>query len=127
MKKKLVIVDDEPSISMIIELNLSNDYSIESFLEKSQFIEYANQNAIDALVLDLNLNGESGKTLIPLIRNGEFEKVNPLIPIVVLSGEDSTEEKINCLEDGADDYLVKPFNPLELKARMKRIFSRMHG
>ena len=46
------------------------------------------------------------------------------IPILILSGEDNTDSKIECLEAGADDYLVKPFNPRELEARLKNILRR---
>ena len=52
-----------------------------------------------------------------------YMKSNPLyshIPVVILSSEDSTTERIKLLEEGAADYIVKPFNPMELKARVKR-------
>lgn len=126
MKRRLAIIDDEPSISMIIELNLSEDYQITSLQDLDEFNQHIQENEVDALVLDLNLSGESGKDLIPLVRGAKFDRVNANIPIVVLSGEDSTDEKITCLNEGADDYLVKPFNPMELKARINRIFARIH-
>tara|TARA_Y100000814_G_scaffold161649_1_gene118056 strand:+ start:51 stop:437 length:387 start_codon:yes stop_codon:yes gene_type:complete len=126
MKRRLAIIDDEPSISMIIELNLSEDYQITSLQDLDEFNQHIQENEVDALVLDLNLSGESGKDLIPLVRGAKFNRVNANIPIVVLSGEDSTDEKITCLNEGADDYLVKPFNPMELKARINRIFARIH-
>ena len=111
---------------MIIELNLSEDYQITSLQDLDEFNQHIQENEVDALVLDLNLSGESGKDLIPLVRGAKFNRVNANIPIVVLSGEDSTDEKITCLNEGADDYLVKPFNPMELKARINRIFARIH-
>lgn len=126
MKRKLVILDDEPSISMIIELNLSDEYNIESLQDKDQFSEHLQSNSMDALILDLNLSGESGKSIISEVRKAKYNLVDCNIPIIVLSGEDSTDEKISCLQLGADDYLVKPFNPIELQARMKRIFSRIN-
>lgn len=125
MKRKLAILDDEPSIAMIIELNLNDSFEINSFQDKDSFETHAAENEIDALILDLNLAGESGRALIGEIRQGHFAKLNSKIPIVILSGEESTSEKIQCLQIGADDYLVKPFNPVELKVRIQRIFSRI--
>lgn len=126
MKKKLAILDDEPSISMIIELNLGKEYEINSLLNIDEFNQHILNHPVDALVLDLNLSGESGRPIIAQIRNKKLATVKSNIPIVVLSGEDSTDEKISCLKDGADDYLVKPFNPMELMARINRIFERIN-
>ena len=126
MKKKLAILDDEPSISMIIELNLGKEYEINSLLNIDEFNQHILNHSVDALVLDLNLSGESGRPIIAQIRNTKLATVKSNIPIVVLSGEDSTDEKISCLKDGADDYLVKPFNPMELMARINRIFERIN-
>lgn len=126
MKKKLAILDDEPSISMIIELNLGKEYEINSLLNIDEFNQHILNHSVDALVLDLNLSGESGRPIIAQIRNKKLATVKSNIPIVVLSGEDSTDEKISCLKDGADDYLVKPFNPMELMARINRIFERIN-
>ncbi|MGB0165217.1 MAG: response regulator transcription factor, partial [Luteibaculum sp.] len=127
MKRKLGILDDEPSISMIIELNLSDEYSIHAFQDKESFDVFVAKESLDALILDLNLAGNSGKDVITEIRNSNHPTLASSIPIIILSGEDSTQEKISCLNEGADDYLVKPFNPMELKARMNRIFSRING
>jgi DNA-binding response OmpR family regulator len=62
-----------------------------------------------------------GLELIEQLKNSGFFKS---IPLIVLSGEESTETRIKCLDAGADDYVVKPFNPMELEARLKAILRR---
>jgi DNA-binding response OmpR family regulator len=60
----------------------------------------------------------SGVEFVAYMKNNELLKS---IPIIILSSEDSTTERIKLLEDGAADYILKPFNPLELKIRIKKI------
>jgi DNA-binding response OmpR family regulator len=60
----------------------------------------------------------SGVELVAYMKSNELLKS---IPIIILSSEDSTTERIKLLEDGAADYILKPFNPMELKVRIKKI------
>jgi DNA-binding response OmpR family regulator len=59
-----------------------------------------------------------GDEFLKYLKNNELFKS---IPVIMLSGEDSTTERIRLLSEGADDYIVKPFNPLELKVRLKKL------
>jgi DNA-binding response OmpR family regulator len=76
----------------------------------------------DVIISDLHTPQVNGLQLIEQVKSSGFFRV---IPILILSGEDNTETKIKCLEAGADDYLVKPFNPRELEARLQNILRRI--
>ena len=76
----------------------------------------------DLIISDLHTPVMNGFELIKQLKAGELFND---IPIVVLSGEDNSEMRIKCLDAGADDYVVKPFNPRELESRIKVIFRRI--
>jgi DNA-binding response OmpR family regulator len=76
----------------------------------------------DVIVADVNMPDMNGMEFIAQIRTSGFFKD---IPLIMLSGNEGTADKIKCLKAGADDYLVKPFNPEELEARITNILRRM--
>ena len=79
-------------------------------------------NIPDLIVTDLNTPHLGGLALIKQIKASDFFSS---IPIVVLSGEESSEMIVTCLDAGADDFVVKPFNPKELEARIKVVLRRI--
>lgn len=79
-------------------------------------------NMPDLIISDLNTPVMGGLDLTKQLKASDIFKK---IPIVILSGEESSEMIIKCLEAGADDYLVKPFNPKELEARLKVVLRRI--
>ena len=112
MKKKILLVDDKATIGKVASIYLGKDYDV-------MYLDWLNEgNVPDLIISDIRM---------PLMRGDEFlryMKANELfksIPIVMLSSEESTTERIKLLEEGAEDYILKPFNPLELKIRIKKI------
>ncbi len=75
----------------------------------------------DIIITDLNTPEMGGLELIQQLRTSGYFTA---IPVLVLSGDENTEMRIKCLDSGADDYLVKPFNPRELEARLRAILRR---
>jgi DNA-binding response OmpR family regulator len=122
MKPTILIVDDELPIRKLLDFFLSPTYEV---VVKDDVPEAMNWlvkgNRPDAIILDIEMPVYSGKDLLKIIR--EDDKNNN-IPIIMLSGNEKTLERIECLNLGADDYLVKPFNPLELEARINNLFKR---
>lgn len=123
IKKVLLIVDDEPSICLILEHYFKADYQVvmkSNGLEAMQWLEEGNNP--DAIVADYEMPEMDGPDFIKQIRASSRHRD---VGMIILSGKDSTSSKIKCLKLGADDYLVKPFNPEELSLRIQNILNRI--
>ena len=121
MKKKILIVDDEPSISMLIEFN----FKLAGFEVHCVFDGEAVFGAIqsfrpDLIVLDLMLPKMDGLQVCRKLRSQ-----NNLVPIIMLTAMQDLTDKIAGLDNGADDYMTKPFSPLELVSRIQAIHRRI--
>lgn len=122
--RQLLVVDDEASIGLIIEINLGDQFEIVQMLDGMEAMNWISRGNIPtAIVADLNMPKLDGLSFIRQLRNNELFKDTP---IIVLSSEDSSLMKIKALKTGADDYLVKPFNPEELSVRLEKILSRLN-
>ena len=122
MKKiEILVVEDEPKLAQTISdfLRIQN-YEVETALTGNKALEYFCQNKqkVDLILLDLMLPKLDGLSVCQQIR--EFSNV----PIVMLTAKGEDMDKILGLEYGADDYITKPFNILEVKARIKAIMRR---
>ena len=117
--KKILVVDDEKSIVKGIKFSLEqDDMKVEVAYDGETALELAKANHYDMILLDIMLPGFSGLEVCQMIR--EFSDV----PIIMLTAKGDDMAKILGLEYGADDYITKPFNILEVKARIKAIFRR---
>ena len=117
--KKILVVDDEKSIVKGIKFSLEqDDMKVEVAYDGETALELAKANHYDMILLDIMLPGFSGLEVCQMIR--EFSDV----PIIMLTAKGEDMDKILGLEYGADDYITKPFNILEVKARIKAIFRR---
>ena len=117
--KKILVVDDEKSIVKGIKFSLEqDDMKVEVAYDGETALELAKANHYDMILLDIMLPGFSGLEVCQMIR--EFSDV----PIIMLTAKSDDMDKILGLEYGADDYITKPFNILEVKARIKAIFRR---
>lgn len=113
-KQKILIVDDEAAIADLIEVYLKNEgYHIFKFYSGKEALDCAEKEDIDLAILDVMLPDMDGFTLCHHIRNNHF------YPIIMLTAKVEDMDKITGLTLGADDYMTKPFNPLELMARVK--------
>lgn len=117
--KKILVVDDEKSIVKGIKFSLEqDDMKVEVAYDGETALELAKANHYDMILLDIMLPGFSGLEVCQMIR--EFSDV----PIIMLTAKGDDMDKILGLEYGADDYITKPFNILEVKARIKAFFRR---
>ena len=117
--KKILVVDDEKSIVKGIKFSLEqDDMKVEVAYDGETALELAKANHYDMILLDIMLPGFSGLEVCQMIR--EFSDV----PIIMLTAKGDDMDKRLGLEYGADDYITKPFNILEVKARIKAIFRR---
>ena len=116
---KILVVDDEKVIVKGIKFNLENEgYEVVTGSDGKEAVEYAKQGDIDLIVLDLMMPELDGLEACMQIR--EFSDV----PIIMLTAKSDDMDKLMGFEQGADDYLTKPFNILELKARIRALLRR---
>ena len=114
MKEQILIVDDEKEIADLVTLYLENEgFSVFKFYSSTEALECINTQSIDLAILDIMMPEIDGLKLCQIIR----EQYN--YPIIMLTAKSTELDKINGLMLGADDYLTKPFLPLELVARVK--------
>lgn len=119
MSKRVLVVDDEKLIVKGIRFSLEQDgMEVSCAYDGEEALEIAKSEKFDIILLDVMLPGLSGFEVCQQIR--EFSDV----PIVMLTAKGDDMDKILGLEYGADDYITKPFNILEVKARMKAIMRR---
>lgn len=114
MPDKILITDDEPAIADLVELYLKNEgYETIKCENAMDALTVLEKEEISLAILDVMLPDMDGFTLLQKIREDHF------FPIIMLTAKIEDEDKINGLSLGADDYITKPFNPLELTARVK--------
>ena len=114
MSEKILIVDDEQSIADLVEVYLQNDgFQVYKFYNAAEALACAEKEQLSLAILDVMLPDMDGFTLCRKIRE------NHLFPIIMLTAKVEDIDKITGLTLGADDYITKPFNPLELTARVK--------
>ncbi len=119
-RKRALVVDDEKLIVKGIRFSLEqDDMQVDCAYDGEEALEYARANQYDIILLDVMLPKLTGFEVCQQIR--EFSNV----PIVMLTAKGEDMDKILGLEYGADDYITKPFNILEVKARIKAIMRRM--
>ena len=119
MSKKVLVVDDEKLIVKGIKFSLEQDgYDVDCAYDGEEALELVKQNEYDVMLLDVMLPKLTGFEVLQMIR--EFS----MLPVIMLTAKGDDMDKILGLEYGADDYITKPFNILEVKARIKAIFRR---
>ena len=119
---KILVVDDEELLVKGIRFNLQNDgYQVVTGSNGREAIELARDPDIRLIVLDVMMPEVDGLTACRTIR--EFSDV----PIIMLTARTEDMDKLLGFEHGADDYLTKPFNILELKARIRALLRRSGG
>lgn len=114
MPEKILIVDDEKDIADLVTVYLKNDgYEVFTFYQAQDALQCIEQETIGLAILDVMLPDMDGFTLCRKIREKH------LFPIIMLTAKVEDIDKITGLTVGADDYMTKPFNPVELLARVK--------
>ena len=117
---RILIVEDDPNIALGLEYDLKLEgYSIEVVTDGETACRRAHETPYDLLVLDLMLPRKDGFAVCRELRRAGLKT-----PILILTAKTAEAEKVLGLELGADDYVTKPFSPLELRARVKALLRR---
>jgi len=119
MNERILIIEDDPSISKLLQRGLAYEgYNVECAPDGKSGLVKARDNAPDLVVLDWMLPGLDGLEVCHRLRMGGS------IPVLMLTAKDTVEDRIQGLDAGADDYMVKPFNLDELLARIRALLRR---
>lgn len=118
-KAEILIIDDEPQIRKLLEITLqSNDYRVNEASTAKEGLIAAASHPPDLILLDIGLPDENGHSVLKKLREWY---INPIIILSVQSGE---EDIVKALDNGANDYLVKPFRSGELLARIRSVLRK---
>ncbi len=119
LKNKVLIVEDDEAIANMIAMNLRvADYDTTIFYDgMAAFKDISNNHNYDIAILDVMLPGLDGFSLLPVISSYN-------IPVIFLTAKDDLASKLQGLKGGAEDYIVKPFEMLELMVRIEKILAR---
>ena len=119
---KILVVDDEKTLVKGLKFNLENEgYAVDTCYDGEAAVEMAKQNDYNLIVLDLMMPKLDG--LAACMRIREFSTV----PVIMLTARSEDTDKLIGFEYGADDYMTKPFNTLELKARIRALLRRTNS
>ncbi len=118
MNKKILLIEDEAQIRKFLKKTLLVlGYDVYDALSAEHATEVLNQQHPDLILLDLGLPGQDGQTWLV-----QFRKKHTQTPVIIISARGSSDEVVRALENGANDYVKKPFDMPELVARIKRSF-----
>ncbi len=116
---RILVVDDDPTIRKFVRVNLeSRDFQVLLASDGEEALKLVEKELPDLIILDIMMPKIDGLTVCQRVR--EWSK----IPIIMLSAKDSEQDKVRCLDCGADDYLTKPFSLRELLSRIKAVLRR---
>ncbi len=119
MRNRILLCEDEKNIVSFLEAELAHaDYSSDVAFDGDTAIKLFSENKYDLVLLDLMLPGKNGLEVLQSIRKTSH------VPVIVLTARKDTFDKVLLLKSGADDYVTKPFDTLELLARVHRNISR---
>ena len=119
---RILIVEDDAALSSFVRKGLEAEhYAVDATTDGERGRAMALEVDYDLLVLDLNLPGVDGISLLKSLRQRK-----PSVPVMILTGRSRVEDRVLCLDTGADDYLIKPFSFLELSARARALLRRSH-
>lgn len=117
---RIVVVEDNESLRKGITYRLQDDgHSVDALSDGQHAADFLRQEACDLIVLDINLPGKSGLDVLRDLRAASDPR-----PVILLTARSATEDRVQGLDAGADDYLVKPFAMEELSARIRALARR---
>ncbi|MDI6878336.1 MULTISPECIES: response regulator transcription factor [Desulfosporosinus] len=119
---RILVADDDERIREIVRLYLEAEgYEIEESENGNRALEKVRNGAFDLVILDLMMPGLDGWTVCKILRK------ETQIPIIMLTAKGEENDRVLGFDLGADDYVVKPFSPRELSARVKAVLRRLEG
>lgn len=117
---RLLLAEDEKALSSALQVILKhNNYSVDAVYNGQEAYDYIMVGVYDGVVLDVMMPKMDGFTVLSKIRSEGCD-----VPVIMLTAKSETDDKINGLDLGADDYLAKPFDTKELLARIRAITRR---
>ncbi|MEZ0117370.1 UNVERIFIED_ORG: two-component system response regulator CiaR [Heyndrickxia coagulans] len=116
---KLLIVEDNVSLLESMKRMLEDEFEVETATDGEEALYLAQQNIFDIILLDVMLPEMDGFSILKTLRKGRVET-----PVLFVTAKDSLEDRVTGLEIGGDDYIVKPFQAAELKARIRASLRR---
>jgi DNA-binding response OmpR family regulator len=117
---RVLLVEDEEKVARFVARGLQAErYAVDVAADGTSGLDHVRAYAYDLVILDLNLPGMSGTELLRHIRKGP-----PHVPVLILTARDTVPDKVKNFEEGADDYLTKPFSFAELLVRAKALLRR---
>jgi len=123
---RLLIVEDETDLAAALQTGLRREgYAVDAAADGAAAIERLTANPYDLVCLDLGLPDMDGRDICRAIRRGELGIEDERAPrVLMLTARDGLDDRVGGLDDGADDYLVKPFSFVELTARVRALMRR---
>ena len=122
MNELIAILDDEPDILELVSVHLKKNYfKVREFLDAESFYHFLSSQVPDLIVLDLMLSDADGFEVCKFLRKSDKFAATP---VIMLTARVTEADKVLGLELGADDYVTKPFSPVELVARVKAVLRR---
>jgi two-component system alkaline phosphatase synthesis response regulator PhoP len=122
MSSRILLVEDEPGIALVVsDLLRAEGYTTETAPDGETGLRFAAENKFDLVILDVMLPGLSGFEICHAVRERGFDGA-----ILMLTAKGQIPDRIRGLRTGADDYLIKPFDPDELAARVEALLRRVH-
>src|SRR5437879_9268667 len=119
---RILIAEDDAALAKFVSQGLETEhYEVDIYSDGEQAQAAANEFDYDLVVLDLNLPKIDG---VSILRQLRLKK--PTVPVLVLTQRTRVEDRVQCLDTGADDYLAKPFSFSELSARIRALIRRSH-
>ena len=120
-KERILIIDDDPDIRDVLDLSLSESYTIFAASNGKEGLEMVKTKNPDLIITDYNMPVMNGPEFCRQLRRDILLRH---LPIIMLTGKGETKDMVNGIEAGADDYLIKPFDPETLLARIRMILKR---
>jgi len=117
-RRRVLVVDDNEANVLLLQKHLENDYEVSVAYDGETALEMVERDPPDLILLDVMLPGVDGYQVCETLKNAEKTR---LIPIVMLTNLNDLQDKIKGLDKGADDFLVKPFDRLELFSRVRNL------
>ncbi len=123
MKSKILVADDDLSIRLMLENFLSKDYDVVCKSDGQEALEWLEGNQPDLIICDIQMPNMNGYDCLVKIRQRGYTRHTP---VIMLSAADASNDRIKSYRLGAQDFLIKPFNPEELEELVKKNLFPIH-